>query len=372
MLIQHATAYIDGRFQAHVSVRTDGHIVLETGASLSAGPGEETLDLQEDYLLPGFVDVHIHAFKGMDTMAGEEAVRHMSRELKKEGVAAFLPTTMSASLADTKAALRGIGAVMKRPEKEGAQVLGAHMEAPFLNAARCGAQVAGYFLPPSMEAFLDMTGEFLHLVRIVTLAPELDGAEDWIRRIAAKGIVASIGHSDATCETAHAAADWGATHVTHLFNAQPPLNHRAPGVPGAALTDGRLYTEIIADGIHLHPDILRLVMKAKGREKTVLITDAMEAAGMPEGAYQLGGQAVYVKDGAARLASGVLAGSTLTMPRAFQNMVRFGIAPEDAAYAATVSPAASIGEKLAGRITHGAPALLTRWDRGFERMTVLH
>ncbi len=371
MLITNATAYLNGRFYGHISIRTRGDVITEAGTSLSPRPGEETVDLRDDFLLPGFVDVHIHAFKGMDTMAGEEAVRHMSRELKKVGVAAFLPTTMSASLPDTKAALAGIDSVMKRPEPQGANVLGAHMEAPYLNAHRCGAQVAAHFLPPSMESWLQMTGEFASAARIITLAPELSGAEAWIRQIASRRIVVSIGHSDATCEQTHLAADWGATHVTHLFNAQTPLHHREPGVPGAALTDDRLYAEVIGDGIHLHPDILRLTIRAKGREKTVLVTDAMEAAGMKEGTYQLGGQQVTVKDGAARLSSGTLAGSTLTMAKGLRNLIRFGLEPEDAIFMATQAPADSIGEKLLGRIAAGAPAVFTRWDKGWNMVSVI-
>jgi N-acetylglucosamine-6-phosphate deacetylase len=315
MLIKNANAYIDGQFHEHMSVRTLKGMITEAGAALSPQPGEDTIDMNGDYLLPGFVDVHTHAFMGMDVMAGEEAVRHMSRELKKVGVAAFLPTTMSASIEDTKTAMQGIDAVMKHPEPKGSIVLGAHMEAPFLNAHRCGAQVAAHFMPPSMKAWLDMTGEYSSAARIITLAPELSGAEGWIRHITSKGIVVSIGHTDATCEQTHKAADWGATHVTHLFNAQTPLNHREPGV--------------------------------------------------------LGGQEVYVKDGAARLSSGTLAGSTLTMAKGFQNLIRFGIKPEDAAYMATQSPADSIGEKVVGRIAAGAPAILTRWDKGWNMVSVI-
>ena len=371
MLIQNAAAYINGAFHANTNVRIADHIIAEIGQGLVPAGNEQVLDIDGDYLVPGFVDVHIHAFLGKDTMGGEAAVRHMSRELKKCGVAAFLPTTMSASLQDTKMALLGIDAVMKSPEPEGAVVLGAHMEAPFLSTHRCGAQVATYFIPPTMEAWLAMTGEYASAVRMITLAPELLGAENWIREITGRGVVVSIGHSDATCEQAHQAADFGATHVTHLFNAQTPLHHRDPGVPGAALTDSRLYAEIIADGIHLHPDILRLTVLAKGREKTLLVSDAMEAAGMPDGTYQLGGQAVYVKDGAARLKSGTLAGSTLTMARAMKNMISFGIAKEDAVYMATQAPANSIGEKLAGRIAIGAPGVCTRWDKDWNMMNVI-
>ncbi len=371
MLLKNATAYIDGKFRHMIDVRTEENLIVEIGENLPILPGEETQNINEDYLLPGFVDVHIHAFGGMDTMDGEKAVRHMSRELKKQGVSAFLPTTMSASLQDTLSALKGIDAVRRNPEKDGAVVIGAHMEAPFLSKERRGAQVADYFTPPSMNAWHELTGAFSSVARIVTMAPELDGAQEWIREIASRGIVVSIGHTNASCELVHQAASWGATHVTHLFNAQTPLHHREPGVPGATLTDSRLYAELICDGIHLHPDIIRLTWLCKGREKAILVTDAMEAAGMPDGTYSLGGQTVHVKDGAARLSSGTLAGSTLTMPKGFQNLIHIGIPPEDAVYMATQGPAESIGEKLAGRIVKGAPGIFTRWDSAWNLKAVI-
>ena len=170
----------------------------------------------------------------------------------------------------------------------------------------------------------------------------------------------------------HQAADWGSDHVTHTFNAQSPLHHRKPGVPGAALTDDRLYCEMICDGVHLHPDIIRLLYRAKSAEKAVMITDAMEAAGMPDGEYELGGQKVFVHGAEARLASGTLAGSVLTMPRALRNMIcRFGIPAEDAVRMCTLTPAESIGEAKAGRIAPGSPAILTLWDQAWDQMTVV-
>lgn len=372
MLILHANAYVNGTFEPETCVRLEEGVVRETGAALVPHPGEEVVDAQGRYLLPGFVDVHIHAFRGKDTMAGEDAVRHMSRELYQVGVAAFLPTTMSASVADTRSAVAGIGAVMERPEPRGSRVLGAHMEAPFLAESKCGAQLKEFFCDPSMAALEEMTGGHTAWVRLLTMAPERAGAEAFIREAVSRGITVSIGHTAATAEQTHQAAEWGATHVTHTFNAQPPLHHREPGVPGAALTDERLYTEIICDGIHLHPDVIRLTVRAKGAEHAVMITDAMEAAGMPDGVYALGGQQVFVREGAARLASGVLAGSVLTMPVALHNMIhRFGIAPETAVRMCTLTPAQSIGETLAGRILPGSPAPLTMWDENWELSDVL-
>lgn len=365
MLLTNGKAFINGKFQN----RTD--LLIKDGKIAAIGEGlviegEEIVDLKGDYLLPGFVDVHIHAFKGMDTMGGEEAVRHMSRELKKFGVAAFLPTTMSASPEDTVAALKGIKAVMDKPEPNGAIVLGAHMEAPFLTENKAGAQLKEYFVNPCEENWQRYTGGYEGIVRLITMAPEKENALDFIKVLTDKGITVSIGHTDATAETVHAAADHGANHVTHTFNAQSPLNHRKPGVPGAAMVDARLNCEVISDGIHLHPDIVRMLMICKGKEHTVAITDAMEAAGMPDGKYQLGGQDVFVKEGAARLADGTLAGSTLTMIRAFQNLMTFGATPEEAALMTTKTPALSIGNEDMGEIELGAAAAFARFNDGFE------
>ncbi len=305
-------------------------------------------------------------------MQGENAVRAMSRALYKLGVAAFCPTTMSAGTKETLDAVRGIRAVMDRPEPAGARVLGAHMEAPFLQEKRAGAQRKEFFTDPSMETLERLTGGDLAAVRLITLAPERAGSEAFIRAAAAAGIHVSVGHTSATAEQTHLAADWGADHVTHTFNAQTPLRHREPGVPGAALTDGRLYCEMICDGIHLHRDTVRLLAMCKGPGRAVAVTDAMEAAGLPEGEYALGGQKVFVRDGQARLADGTLAGSVLTMPKALENLIHvFGIAPEDACAMCTRTPAESVGEKSAGRIAAGAPAVLTRWGKDWRPAGVI-
>lgn len=365
MIIKNATAFIDGKFEKDTDILIQNGIIAAIGHGLQAD-GEELLDLENDLLLPGFVEVHIHAFMGKDTMFGENAVRHMSRELKKFGVSAFLPTTMSASPEDTFAALRGIKAVMDNPEADGAIVLGAHMEAPFLTASKAGAQLKQFFLLPNQENWEKCVGEYESIVRLITMAPEQEGALEFIKVLTDRGITVSLGHTDATAEQVHAAADHGATHITHTFNAQSPLNHRSPGVPGAAMVDPRLACEVISDGIHLHPDIVKMMMLCKGATLTVAITDAMEAAGMPDGKYQLGGQEVFVKDNAARLADGTLAGSTLTMIRAFQNLIRFGATPEDAATMTTKTPAESIGNDDMGEIDLGAPAIMSRFTKDYQ------
>ncbi len=366
MIITNANALLGEAFAPHTTLRTaQGKITaMEAGANREAEAA--ALDLRGDYLLPGFVDVHIHAFMGHDTMEGEEAVRHMSRELRKIGVAAFLPTTMSAGPEATQKALAGIQAVMENPEPHGAVVLGAHMEAPFLQPGRAGAQLKEFFVLPTLENWNQYVGPYEKVVRLITLAPELQGAMEFIETLTGKGIVVSIGHTSCSAQQVHEAADHGASHITHTFNAQTPLAHREPGVPGAALVDDRIACELICDGIHLHPDIVRLIAKAKGPTLTVAVTDAMEAAGMPEGTYQLGGQDVFVKDGAARLKDGTLAGSTLTMLRALQNLIAFGIAPQDAARMVTEAPALSIKDPDFGRLRPGAPAVMLRFDEEWE------
>ena len=362
MLITNAVVFTGESFRKGLQIRVEEEKIREVGEFLHPHEGEEIADYGGDYLLPGFVDVHIHAFRKHDTMEGEAAVRAMSRELADLGVAAFCPTTMSASPEDTRNALRGIRAVMERPEPHGALVLGAHMEAPFLQEARAGAQRKEFFRDPSWEDFLEMTDHHPEIVRLITLAPERNGAEAFIRKASAEGIHVSVGHTSATGLQVHAAGDWGADHVTHTFNAQTPLHHREPGVPGAALTDDRFYCEMICDGVHLHGDIVRLLARCKGRERAVAITDAMEAAGMPDGEYALGGQKVYVKNGEARLADGTLAGSVLTMRQALWNLIhRFGIEPADACAMCTSTPAASIGIHTAGRMAPGAPAIFNRY-----------
>ena len=340
MLIVNAVVFDGREFQKGLHLRLEGGVIVETGEFLSPGEGEEVLDLGGDFLVPGFVDVHIHAFRGHDTMDGEEAVRAMSRDLAGLGVAAFCPTTMSASPEETKNALRGIRQIMKRPEENGARILGAHMEAPFLREERAGAQRKEFFRDPSWEDFLWMTDGHPEIVSLITLAPERAGSEGFIRKAAAAGIHVSIGHTSADAETVHAAADWGADHVTHTFNAQTPVHHRKPGVPGAAGAGGR--------------------GGACGRD------------GGGAGQGQPDGQKVIVQAGQARLADGTLAGSVLTMPKALENLIHiFGIAPEAACAMCTAAPAASVHETAAGRIIPGAPGILTRWTREWKHAGVI-
>jgi len=338
---------------------------------ISCPSGHNLLDIQGDYLSPGFVDVHTHAFMGMDMMQGENAVRHMSRELYKAGVQAFLPTTMSASEEDTLAAIQGVASVMRCPESEGAVVLGVHMEAPFLNSECCGAQDSRFFQLPCIEAFKRITGNAGNCVKMVTLAPELPGAFDFIQWLTQQNIVISIGHSTADAGIMKKAIDMGLNHVTHMFNALSPLLHRAPGVPGVALTDERVYAECIPDLIHLHREILIIAAKCKQADKMVLVTDAMEAAGLQDGIYTLGGRKVIVHDGAARLDNGTLAGSTLLMSRGVNNMINLGIAFPEAIKMAVSTPARSIGVSIQSELSVGYTLPLNRYNAHYKHVGVI-
>lgn len=371
MLLTNGRFFVEGEFRSDVFVRVIRGIITQIG-QMTAGKGESVLDLNGDAVIPAFVDVHIHAYGGHDVMQGEQSVRFMSRELYKLGVGAFMPTTMCQSVDATRKALTGIQAVMDSPEPDGARVLGAHMEAPFLSEEYRGAQDPCYILAPSLSAYQELTSG-LSCVKMMTLAVEKEGALELIGALKERGVVTCCAHSAATAEQVHRAADAGLTQITHLFNAQTPLHHRKPGVPGAGLADNRLYVQVIADGIHLHPDALRIAGLCKGSAKTLLITDSMMAAGMPDGEYSLGGQAVTVVQGAARLHDGTLAGSTLTMPMALQNMMAYGgFAPETAIPMATQAPADSVGAKEYGRIAVGCQAPLLRMDAQWNVKKVLN
>ncbi len=364
MLVKDGWLFMDGAFLKR-DVRVQEGRICEIG-ELTPGADEEVVSCAGRYVVAGLVDIHIHAFGGADCMRGEQDVRRMSRGLLETGVAAFVPTTMSADETQTREALQGIQRVMDRQEPGGARVLGAHMEAPFLAPAFKGAQRGECLMAPSMEAFERMTAG-TRCVRMMTLAPELDGACEVISRLAARGVVTCAAHTGATAEQVHMAADAGLTQITHLFNAQTPLHHRKPGVPGAGLADPRISVQIIADGIHLHPDILRIAALCKGAAGTLLISDSMEAAGLPDGSYELGGQKVTVKEGCARLENGVLAGSTLLLHQAVTNMIRLaGISPEVVIPMATSSPADSIGCREAGRIRPGADGVLAVFDSDWK------
>lgn len=300
----------------------------------------KVIDAKGYYVSPGLVDVHVHGSCGSDTMdQSVEAIETISEGISKNGVTSFLPTTMTMSPKDIYGALSIIRECMDK-EFEGAKVMGAHMEGPFINAIYKGAQPEQYIIKPSYQ-FIE---NYIDVIKLVSYAPEMDEGYSFTKEVKEKtNITLSMGHTNATYNQAMDAIKQGVSHVTHLFNAMTPLNHREPGVVGAALTSD-CYCEMIADKIHINKDLFQFVLDNKGHHKVVLITDSMRAGCMKDGKYDLGGQDVYVKDGAARLESGSLAGSVLTLNKAVYNFMQNTKATiNEAIHMASLNPAKSIG-----------------------------
>ena len=312
----------------------------------------------------GFIDLHVHGGGGAEVGPDPHAVADVAAFHARHGTTGLLATTVPAAedaLVDT---VRAVAAVARRPYAEAAQVLGCHLEGPFLSAARPGALDVRHFRAPDgaeLDRLLDAGGGS---VQMIVIAPELPGALDLIATAAAEGVVVSIGHTDATYDEATAGIDRGARAATHLFNGMRPMHHREPGPAGAALATPRVTVELIADGVHVHPAAIRLVHAAKGPDRVALVTDAMQAAGLPDGDYALGDQPIAVRGGEARTAGGSLAGSTLTMDRAVRHCVReAGVPLVDALRMASATPAALLGIGSAtGHIAPGADADLVVLD----------
>ena len=300
-----------------------GSLLIENGIIKEINPSEitdqNTIDCKGLYVSPGFVDVHIHGAGGYDTMDGTfEAINEISKTICKYGTTSFTPTTMTMSAGDILKSMISIKKA-KIEGTDGAIVLGAHLEGPFISPSAIGAQNPNYLIAPSYENFELMTGNAMDAVVSITMAPEVEGAKELASTLSSKGIRCSMGHTKATYEQAIDGIKHGFCHSTHLFNAMTGFTHREPGVVGATF-DSDITTETISDGIHISYPSLRVAYKQKGTDKTLLVTDAMCACGMPDGTYALGGQPVIVKSGAARLENGALAGSILTLNKAVKNI----------------------------------------------------
>ena len=323
----------------------------------------EVIDAEGLYIAPGLIDVHIHGSGGKDTMDGtEEALKTISSTIAKNGVTAFLATTMTMGWDRISRAFNQIRDCMWL-EMPGAQLLGAHMEGPFINVQFKGAQNSEYVIPQSWE----LVEEYRDVIKLVTLAPELPGSVEFISKLKENNIVVSMGHSAASYEEAVKGVDAGVSHCTHLFNAMTGVHHRNPGVASAALSSD-VTCELIADKIHVHPGLFELVKKAKGVDRITLITDCTEAGGMPDGEYSLGGQPIIVKNGAARLQDGTLAGSVLNLNKGLYNFYKNTDCELFEVFRmATVNPAKELGilDKK-GSIAEGKDADFFLMDKEFN------
>lgn len=361
------------------SVIVDDGRITAVEAAPAAPAGATIVDVANCYVVPGFIDVHVHGLGGHDTLDGGGAVARIASELPRFGVTAFCPTAVACGPDDLELFLEQVGAASGAPGANAARVLPAHLESNFINPDFRGAQplkclrapdehrgaVAWPFTGPQI---LDVIEHARSSVGIVTLAPELPGGIDLVRTLAGAGHIVSLGHSGADFDTAMAAIEAGARHATHLFNRMTPIAHRAPGLAGAVLARHDVAAELICDGYHVHPAMCAVAIAAKGPSRVMAITDATSGSGQPVGSTgRLGGQTIHVRDQAAFLDDGTLAGSTLTMDRAFQNLVTtFRQSLLDAALMCSTTPARQLGLGDLGRIAEGAQADLVVLGRDFR------
>jgi N-acetylglucosamine-6-phosphate deacetylase len=339
----------------HDLVIDDGTILGIAQHTTPSLPGSEIIDVNGYFVVPGFIDIHVHGAVGSDTMdATSDAIYGMGNYFSQHGVTAFLPTTVAASLKDIRSAIN-IASVTPR-SSNGARHLGVHLEGPYLSLEYRGAQPPMHLRPADLGEYKYWieTGD----VKLITVAPEIEGVLALIKTGVEAGIEFALGHTAATYEQVQTAVELGLSQATHTFNGMPSFQHRSPGALGAVLSDDRIWAQIIVDGIHVHPAIVKFLIKAKGVDRTILITDAIRATGMPDGDYALGDQMVHVKDGIARTDAGGLAGSTLTMDQALRNVMKFAdISLSEALPMATRVPAAAMKlENHKGSIASGFDA----------------
>ena len=366
MLFSNAMLFRDGRF-APGSFRVEEGRFAAFYQDKAAGEG---VDLHGAKVIPGLIDVHSHGNSGADFSDGDyDGLRRMAAYYARNGITSFAPASMTLPYETLSDAFE-TAARLHRERPEGcARLLGIQMEGPFFSEKKKGAQNGDYLRVPDFEAFRALYEGCGGLLRIADVAPELPGAVDFIRRASALCTV-SVAHTDASYEEARAAFEAGARHVTHLFNAMPPIHHRKPGVIGAAAEREDVVAELISDGQHLHPSIVRMAFRLfPGR--VCLISDSLRCCGMPDGEYELGGQQVFLRDGIARLADGTIAGSATNLFQCMLRAISFGVPAAEAITAATLTPAREIGaDGLVGSLEVGKLADFVVCDENLNALSV--
>ena len=386
IVLSGADLVLPGGVQPGGTLVIDGDRIVDITAAPEAS--RSSITLSGHLIVPGFIDVHVHGVEGVDTLDGPDSIDGLSRLLPKYGITAFCPTTVACGPEKLRQVLQGVDR-LRHVVDSGARVLPAHLESNFINPDYKGAQPlsclrtplslsrrssselerakaeAAEFSGGDIIAEIERAGES---VGIVTLAPELDGALHLIRHLVSDGRIVSLGHSGATLDQGRGAIDAGARHATHLFNRMPPLNHREPGLAGAVLGSEQVAAEIICDGVHVHPHMVRTAIALKGATRVMAITDAVAAAGLPSGSKaHLGGREIHIRNSAAYLEDGTLAGSVSTMDQVFRFLVRdVGLSLSDAAQLCSTTPAAELKLKDLGTIARGAIADLVVLDRDFN------
>lgn len=365
-LIENSRVWQEDHFVSGKTLMLSGGRIqdLRPAADIAPLPGDRRLDAGGAYALPGFVDVHLHGSAGYDIMdASAAALQGLCDFLVQQGVTSFLATTMSASAARIEAAL---DAIQDFAAAAHSPLLGVHIEGPYLNPAFRGSQPAAQLRAPRREEYLPWLER--ECVKLLTLAPELDGATELIQAATERGITVAIGHSGASYAAAQRAFAAGARQITHTFNGMAPIHHRQPGLFVAASQQPAVNFEIIPDGVHVHPAVVRMLVTLVGAERVLAISDAMRAAGLSDGVYGMGDVAVSVRDGIARDRAGSLAGSTLSSPVALLNLMRFcGLSLAEALPMMTRAPARAIGmypQKGSLQIGSDADVLLWREPEG--------
>jgi N-acetylglucosamine-6-phosphate deacetylase len=361
-------AVVDGRMTGPATVAVESGVITSVTREDEAAAAAADIALPDGVLTAGLVDIQINGAFGVDFAAADDAQWDLvASRLPSTGVTSFQPTYITAPLGDLIPGLALAEAVRQRQEGGPyARILGVHLEGPFLSPSRHGVHEKRFLAEPTADA-VDriLAAPAAEMLTMVTLAPELPGALAAVRRFADGGIRVSVGHTDATAAQITAAADEGATLVTHIFNAQRGLAHREPGVPGATMADRRFYCGLIADLHHVAGEVCLLVWRG-ARGRVVLVTDAIAAAGMPDGKYTLSGIPVVLEDGVPRNADGTIAGSALTLDLAVRNMISLGLPEAQVIEAASRVPADALGRTDVGRIAVGAKADLVWWSEGFH------
>jgi len=369
MVIRNGVVVTSSRVIERGYVLVKNGVIAEVGKEPFSGYAEEVIDAEGMLIAPGFIDTHTHGIGGLDFTANRdpESVLKMAKSYARHGVTAFLASTVTAPLEVLEEVCKAVKEAIDMWRGEGAKILGVHFEGPYINPEMAGAQNKAWIRRPDLEEFKRLVESCRGVVKQVTIAPELPGADKLIEYARSRGIVVSAGHTNASYEEGLKSVKLGVTKANHLFNGMTRFHHREPGIALALLQTPNVYLEVIADFIHLHPAVVKMVIDYATPKRVVLVTDSIAATDMPDGIYELGGLKVIVEKGICRLAgTETLAGSTLTMDKAFKNIASLGYSLQEVATMTSLTPAKSLGIERLGDIEVGYSADMVILDKSFR------